>query len=304
MNDFKVTILGNGSAVPTVNQNPSSQIVFYAGRQFLVDCGEGTQMQMIRYKIKRKKLDHIFISHLHGDHYYGLIGLLNTFHLMRRTEPLTIYAPAGLEKIINLQLETSNTKLFYPLHFRFLENYSEEIFKDEQLTVTAFPLLHSIPVWGFLFKEVNKMRRIDKKFVSLFNPTVEEIISIKNGSDYKTPEGKLLKNRELTLPPHPPRSYAYCSDTAYQKATVESVRGVNLLYHESTFDSSDRELAKKTLHSTGADAARVAKEAGVGKLLLGHFSARFTEYDELLDEVKKTFANSLLSREGETYFID
>lgn len=304
MSVFTVTILGNGSAVPTAMQNPSAQLVFYSGQQFLIDCGEGSQMQMIRYKVKRKNLDHIFISHLHGDHYYGLIGLLNTFHLMRRTDSLNIYAPAGLKKIIELQLEASNTQLFYPLQFHCLEDFSAKpLFSDERLTISAFPLLHSIPVWGFLFKEKNKRRQLNKDFVKKHNPSIEEMLAIKKGADYLSEEGELLKHEEITLAPHPTRSYAYCSDTAYQKLTVDWVRGVDLLYHESTFDSSEKELSKTTLHSTASDAAHVAKEAGVGKLLLGHFSARFKELDGLLIEAKEIFPESYLSQEGETYRI-
>jgi ribonuclease Z len=302
MNNFTMTILGNGSAVPTAKQNPSAQLVFYSGKQFLIDCGEGTQIQMIKHKVRRNNLDNIFISHLHGDHYYGLIGLLNTFHLMRRKEPLNIFAPSRLKKIIDLQLEVSNTKLFYPLHFRNLEDFSGKfLLSDAELTIEAFPLLHSVPVWGFLFKEKTKSCRLNKDFVKKYNPSVEEILAIKKGGDYMTQEGLLLSHEEITLPPHPARSFAYCSDTAYQKLTVDWVKGVDLLYHEATFDSSEKGLAKKTLHSTATDAALVAKEAGVSKLLLGHFSARYTELDGLLSEARELFPESYLSREGETY---
>lgn len=305
MSDFTVTVLGNGSAVPTSWHNPSGQVVFYSGKQFLVDCGEATQMQMIRYKVKRKNLDHIFISHLHGDHYYGLIGLLNTFHLMRREKPLTIFAPADLKKVIDLQLKVSNTTLFYPLNFYPLEDYSSEyLYNDGQLTVKAFPLLHSISVWGFLFKENIVSKRIDKSFIKKYHPSVDIIIKIINGEDYTTPSGKVLKQEEITLPPAPPRSFAYCSDTAYQKSTVEAVKGVDLLYHESTFDKSANELALKTLHSTATDAALVAKQAEVKKLLLGHYSARFKDLDDLLAEARGVFPATDLSREGETYRID
>jgi len=305
MSDFKVTVLGNGSAVPTSWHNPSGQVVFYTGKQFLVDCGEGTQMQMIRYKVKRKNLDHIFISHLHGDHYYGLIGLLNTFHLMRREKPLNIFAPADLKKVIDLQLKVSNTTLYYPLNFYPLEDYStENLYNDGRLTVRAFDLLHSIPVWGFLFKEDNKANRIDKSFVKKYKPSVEDILKILNGENYTTPDGIILKQEEITLPPSPPRSFAYCSDTAYQKSTVDAVKGVDLLYHESTFDKSANDLALKTLHSTATDAAHVAKEAEVKKLLLGHYSARFNDLDDLLAEAREVFKGTDLSKEGETYRID
>lgn len=305
MSDFTVTVLGNGSAVPTSRHNPSGQLVFYSGQHFLIDCGEGTQMQMIKFRVKRKNLDHIFISHLHGDHYYGLIGLLNTFHLMRRKEPLNIYAPADLKEIIDLQLKVANTKLFYPLNFHSLEDYSGELlYSDERLTIKAFPLKHSIPVWGFIFQETKKSRRLSKDFIKQFKPSIEQMLAIKDGGDYQTHDGILLKNSEITLAPYPPRSFAYCSDTAYQKATAGWIRGASILYYESTFDSSEKELAQKTLHSTAADAARVAKEAGVTKLLLGHYSARFKELDSLLNQAREVFPESYLSEEGEAYSID
>ena len=301
MDDFKLTILGSGSAVPTSWHNPSSQVVLYRGTQYLVDCGEGTQMQMIRYKVKPKNLDHIFISHLHGDHYYGLIGLINSFHLMRREKPLHVYAPNDLKAILDIQLKVSNTTLYYPLVFHPLDDMDTELYSDDYFSVKAFPLKHSIPVWGFLFQEKERNRRIDKTFVKIHRPSIDEIKEIKGGSGFKTKNGKLLGNAEITLPPFPTRSYAYCSDTAYQASTAENVKGVDLLYHESTFDHSQKELAAKTLHSTAAQAAQVAKEAGARKLLLGHYSARFKELDSLLAEARKVFPESFLSKEGETW---
>ena len=304
MTDFRITILGNGSAVPTSWHNPTSQLVYYCGNQFMIDCGEGAQMQMIKYKTSQKKLDHILISHMHGDHYYGLIGLLNSMHLMRRERQLTIFAPRDLEKILTLQLQCSNTRLYYPLQFCPLEDYAGSVlYEDERISVSAFPLKHSVPVWGYLFKEKEKQLRIDKKFVNQYNPAVEEILQIKQGANFIAPDGKLFKNDTITLPPLPRRSYAFCSDTAYLKSTGEYVNQVDLLYHESTFESDRLDLATKTLHSTAEQAAMVAKEAGAGKLLLGHYSARYFELDGLLEEARKVFPSTELSEEGKTYFI-
>lgn len=261
-------------------------------------------MQMIKYKTSQKKLDHILISHMHGDHYYGLIGLLNSMHLMRRERQLTIFAPRDLEKILTLQLQCSNTRLYYPLQFCPLEDYAGSVlYEDERISVSAFPLKHSVPVWGYLFKEKEKQLRIDKKFVNQYNPAVEEILQIKQGANFIAPDGKLFKNDTITLPPLPRRSYAFCSDTAYLKSTGEYVNQVDLLYHESTFESDRLDLATKTLHSTAEQAAMVAKEAGAGKLLLGHYSARYFELDGLLEEARKVFPSTELSEEGKTYFI-
>ena len=305
MEDFKVSILGCGSAVPTSWHNPSCQIVYHKGRQFMIDCGEGSQMQMIRFGQKYKKLDHIFISHLHGDHYYGLIGLINSFHLMRREKPLKIFCPAELQTIIELQLKVSNTNLFYPLHFHHLVEEKETIvFEDPAIFIKAFPLKHSLPVWGFLVKEKPKLRRINKSFIKDHDLKIEEIKQIKLGGSYTSPDGKLFAHEEITTASYPARSYAYCSDTSYQKSTAKFVDGVDLLYHESTFDNSQEDLAAKTLHSTASQAAQVAKEAHAGTLLLGHYSARFSELDILLEEAKEIFENSQLSEEGKTYVLD
>lgn len=305
MNDFKVTVLGSGSAVPTSWHNPSSQVVEYNGKQFLIDCGEGTQMQMIRFKIRHKNLDHIFISHLHGDHFYGLIGLINSFHLMRREKPLYIYASKNLKSLIDFQLEITNTKLHYQLIFKFLEESNDDpLYEDKFLTIKAFPLLHSIPVWGFLVKEKESRWRISKLFVSENNPTPEEIAIILGGGDYTTTDGNVLKNKDITHPPHKQRSFAYCSDTAFLRSTAEYVTEVDLLYHESTFDNENTALAKQTLHSTAAQAAEVAKQANARKLLIGHYSARHKDLEDLLAEAREIFRESYLSIEGETYIID
>ena len=304
MIDFKVLILGNGSAVPTRWHNPSSQVVFYGKEKFLVDCAEGTQMQMIRYRISGTTIGNIFISHLHGDHFFGLIGLISTNHLAGRQKEMNIYAPAGLEELILHHLEVTNTTLRFPIHFFSHEkNESGLIYEDKNFEVRLVPLKHSIPAWGFLFREKKKRRRIDKAFIQEQNPDVESIQDIKNGEDFVNFDGKLFKNKEITLPPFPPRSYAYCSDTAYDESIVPLIKNVNLLYHEATFDNSMLELAVSVLHSTAEHAATIAKMANAGKLLLGHYSGRFKALHTLEDEARKVFLNSVLSREGEYYVI-
>ncbi|HEY9113239.1 MAG TPA: ribonuclease Z [Bacteroidales bacterium] len=304
MVDFKVLILGNGSAVPTRWHNPTSQIVFYGRSKFLIDCAEGAQMQMIRYKVSGSTIDHIFISHLHGDHFFGLIGLISSSHLAGRQKDLFIYAPDGLEGLINHHLELTNTTLRFPLHFVPHEkNKKGPLYEDKNLTVNLIPLKHSVPSWGFVFKEKKRNRRISKEFVEDKKPSVELIQKIKQGEDFVGKDGEVIRNKEITLPPFPPRSYAYCSDTAYDESIIPFIKNVNLLYHESTFDSSMHELAESVLHSTSEQAATIAKKANAGKLLLGHYSGRFKQLYTLEDEARKVFPNSVLSREGERYDI-
>lgn len=304
MNLFNVTILGNGSAVPTSFQHPTSQIVTYGGKRFMIDCGEGTQMQMIKHQTGHKHINHIFISHLHGDHYFGLIGIINTFHLFGRKKPLHIYAPAALEEIINSQLAVSNTTLRYSLVFHVLEeNEVKPLYEDKNLIISHFPLKHSIPAYGFVFREKTRERKIKKSFVSDYSPSIEQMHAIKTGSDFVLEDGLIIPNDKITDDPAAPRSYAYCSDTAYFKNVIPYISGVNLLYHEATFDNSQMDLAKEKFHSTAAQAALIASEAQVEKLLLGHFSARFRVRDHLLEEAKDVFPNTELSVEGVSYDV-
>lgn len=304
MKEFKVTILGNGSAVPTAWAHPSSQVVQYLGKQYLIDCGEGTQMQMIKYKIKNKNLDHIFISHLHGDHFYGLIGIINSFHLLKRNRPLHIYASKDLKALIDFQLKVTNTRLVYPLIFHFMEENTEQVlFEDKFLTIKAFPLKHSIASWGFKFSEKVSRRRIEKHFINKYKPSVEELLKIIEGGDYTTPDGNTLSHFDITRSPIKTRTFAYCSDTAFLESTSQYIKGADLVYHEATFDNANKELAKLTLHSTAEDAGRVAKNGGVKKLLIGHYSARYKDLDELLKEAKSVFPETFLSEEGMTYLL-
>lgn len=300
MTDFQVTILGNGSAVPTAWQNPTAQMLRYNQHRFLIDCGEGTQMQMIKYQVSYKNLSHIFISHLHGDHYFGLIGLISTLHLYGRENPLHIYGPEQLEQVIQMQLKVSDTKLKFPLLFHSLPE-AGIIYEDKGLEITCFPLNHRIPTWGFLFREKLKERNLRKDFVARYEPGVEQMHRIKQGADFVLPDGTVLRNTDITHDPPAPRSYAYCSDTAYDESLVKYVRKVDLLYHEATFDDDMADKAAEKYHSTARQAAQLAAKAGVGKLLLGHYSARFSVPDHLLQEAREVFPRTVLSRQGETY---
>ena len=302
MTDFRVTILGNGSAVPTAWQNPSAQLLQYNGRRFLIDCGEGTQMQLIRYNVSYRNLDHIFISHLHGDHYFGLIGLISTLHLYGRRKPLHVYGPAMLEKVLQLQLEVSDTQLRFPLHFYALPDEGV-VYEDKSLMVSCFPLDHRIFTRGFLFREKPRERNLRKAFVQKYHPGLEQMHRIKQGNDFVLPDGTVLPNAAITQDPPAPRSYAYCSDTAYNPKLADYVRGADLLYHEATFDDGMKDKATEKFHSTARQAAQVAAEAGVKKLLLGHFSARFSSFDTLLNEAREVFPETFISRQGETYVL-
>lgn len=304
MINFNVVILGNGSAVPTSNANPSSQLISYENKQFLVDCGEGTQMQLLKFKIRYHQLEHIFISHLHGDHFYGLIGMISTFHLFKREKPLHIYAARNLESIINDLLHVSSTTLKYPLLFHPLENQSDGlIYEDESLDVRAFLLKHRMPTWGFRFTEKERLPKINKDFVEEYHPDVEAIKSIKSGKDYMTRSGEVLENERITLAPPKPRSYAYCSDTAFFPEMIPHIIGVDLLYHEASFGNDLMEVAHDKYHSTAAEAAQIAKQCGAAQLLLGHFSARYKDTSVLLNQAKEIFEDTMLSKEGNTYPI-
>ncbi len=302
MTDFKIILLGNGSAVPTRQQHPSAQLLQYGHRRFLIDCGEGTQMQMLKYDVSRKNLSHIFISHLHGDHYFGLVGLISTLHLFGREQPLHVYGPEPLEEIIQMQFTASDTRLKFPLIFHVLKQPGV-IYEDNLLEISCFPLNHRIATWGFVFREKEKERNLRKDFVRRYAPGVEQMHRVKQGDDFVVSNGDVLKNEDITLDPPPARSYAYCSDTAYEPTIIPFIRSVSLLYHEATFDDAMVDIAAAKYHSTARQAAQIAADAGVRKLLLGHFSARFSDVAPLLEEARSVFENTMLSREGETYTV-
>jgi ribonuclease Z len=299
MSQFELTILGCSSATPTSTRNPTAQLVQIAGRFFLVDCGEATQIQLRRYKIKFQRIDHIFISHLHGDHYLGLMGLLSSMHLLGRTKELFLYCPEGLDEIIRVQLKHSATILNYTIHYRFHDNTKQELlFEDEKLTVETILLNHRIPCCGFLFREKKKPRGLRKEVLDELGIPLAAFYGIKNGEDYLAANGELIPNNQLTYPEPISRSYAYCSDTCYDSRVIEQVRGVDVLYHESTFTEEMKKRAQETYHSTSLEAGQVALQAGVKKLFLGHYSARYTDLNPLLEEARSVFPNAHLSHEG------
>lgn len=261
-------------------------------------------MQLLKYRLKLAPINHIFISHLHGDHYYGLMGIVSTFHLYGRIKPLHIYAPKALEALINHHLEVSKTTLNYPLIFNPLEDFEgKDLYSDAVLRIRAFPLKHKLPTWGFRFCELERRPKIKKEFVGDHKPCIEAIRRIKDGADFETKEGELLKNEDITHAAPCPRSYAYCSDTAYHPPLTKYLKEVNLLYHEATFDNSMEEMAKEKFHSTAAQAAQLASDSQAGELLLGHFSARFKDPSILLQQAQAVFKSTYLTKEGNSYSV-
>lgn len=298
MEKFELHILGCGSALPTTRHFPTSQVLNVREKLFMIDCGEGAQMQLRKSKLKFSRLNHIFISHLHGDHCFGLLGLISTFGLLGRTADLHIHAPEGVEKLFQPMLDFFCNHLPYQVFFHeFSTNNPLEIYSDRSLTVTTIPLCHRIPCCGFLFEEKPRSRHIIRDMVDFYQVPVFELNRIKNGADYITPEGELIPNFKLTRAPYPVRKYAYCSDTIYYKNIIEQIRGVDLLFHEATFAQSEANRAKETFHTTAAQAGKIALDAGVGKLIIGHFSARYEEEDVLLKEAAAIFPHTILAKE-------
>ena len=301
---MKLTILGSSSALPTSERYPSAHVLNAHERFFLIDCGEGTQMQLRRARIRFGKINHIFISHLHGDHIFGLYGLLSTFSLMGRESPLHLYAPENYRHILHSHLNDFDIHLSFEIDFVPLSgNDPVKILDDKYITVNSFPLRHRVPAFGFLFREKPAQRNIKKEFIELYNIPHVRIPAIKNGEDYITPEGSVIKNEEITLPPPEPLSYAYCSDTMYFSRLPTFVKGVDLLYHEATFDKELASLAKTTGHSTTIDAARTAKEANVKDLIIGHFSSRYKDIIPLVDEARSLFPRTYPAIDGKMYEV-
>lgn len=302
--NFEITILGSSSATPTSDRHPTSQFLNINEHFFLLDCGEGTQMQLLRYKLKASKINHIFISHLHGDHYFGLIGLLSSQHLQGRVNPLHVYGPAELEEILNIQFKYSQTELKFPLIFHTHSfEVSEQILETDDITVSTIVLSHRIPCTGYLFREKQKKRKIIKEKLQVDEIPLEGIVSLKNGIDYTDARGQVYKVSEYTTPPAAPRSYAYCSDTIFNESIIPLVQGVDMLYHESTFLEELAPRASETFHSTAAQAATIAKKAGVKQLLIGHFSSRYKDLKPFLKEAKAVFPQTSLAEEGRMFTI-
>ena len=301
---FELTILGSNSAIPIHGRHHTAQYLKIQNHYFLIDCGESTQLQLQLYGLKSQRLEAIFISHLHGDHYLGLIGLLSSMHLQGRTKDLRLFGPPQLSDIITTQLRYSQTTFRYPVHFHPLEMESNEvIFENSKLSVTTIPLQHRIPCVGFVFKEKPHLLGIDKNKLPI-KISHQEIANLKKGMDIIDHKGSLkYKAKDLTHPRKKSRSYAYCTDTLYLPELAETIKDVDMLYHEATFLSEKELKASKTYHATAGQAAQLAKDAGVEKLIIGHFSARYKDLQPLQDEARKTFENSYLAIEGKTFSI-
>lgn len=296
---FEILILGSSSASPTSSRHPSAQLLNIAERYFLVDCGEGIQMQLRRYKAKFQSIGHLFITHLHGDHFFGVPGLLSSMHLLGRQKELVIYAPEALRDIVELLLKTGDTRLRFPLVWKFTKPKQKELlFEDEKVEVYSIPLQHRIACTGFLFREKPFPRKIDKFRLTSLNISFADILNLKAGKDVYNNAGQLIKNADATLDPAPSRSYAYCSDTRYFEELASLVKDVDVLYHESTFLESEAARAATTFHSTAKQAATLAKLAGAKKLILGHYSARYRSLEGFENEAKEIFEDVVLAEEG------
>ena len=292
-----LTILGNNSAIPAFGRNPTSQVLQTQDDIFLIDCGEGTQLQLSKYKIRRSRISHIFISHMHGDHYFGLIGLLTSMSLLTRTQELHLHAPPLLKEIIDLQLQAANTTLTYKVHFHPL-NEEGVIANTNKISIECFKVKHRIECWGFLFREIKKPRHIDADRVRSYEIPASFYEQLQKGEDYRTKKGTIIPNEELTTPATKPVSYAYCADTIYDESLVEKIKGVDLLYHEATYLKDQHLRAADRFHSTTAQAAEIAKKSGVKKLLIGHFSSKYEFLDDFLSEAKEIFEETELALEG------
>jgi ribonuclease Z len=299
---FGVTILGNNSAIPAYDRHPTAQVVTLNDQLFLIDCGEGTQMQIARYRIRRSKINHIFISHLHGDHYFGLIGLITSLGLLGREQELHLHAPEGLKAIIDLQLKVAATTLPFPLTFHALEG--EGMLVDTpKFSVESFQTQHRIPCWGFIIREKRKPRKIVKEKTIEHDIPAAFYEKLKDGEDYETKDGRIIRNEWVTIANKPARSFAFCADTKFDETLCDKTKGVTVMYHEATYLKDLTERADARFHSTAEQAATIALRAGVKKLLIGHFSSKYDKLDAFLEEAREVFAETDLAIEGVTYKI-
>ena len=305
MDCFRLHVLGCGSALPTGRHNLSAQVLDVRGKLFLIDCGEGTQLQFRHTRLNYNKITDVFISHLHGDHCFGLIGLISTMSLLGRIAPLRLHAHADLEKVLRPQLDYFCRDLSYEVQFQPLDpTVSEKIYEDRTVQVWTLPLRHRVPCCGFLFREQPRQPHIIKEMIDFHQIPLRDIPAIKAGADFVKPDGSVVPNAYLTRPAKPTVSYAYCSDTAYCESLIPLLQGVDVLYHEATYGEDLHDRCEAYFHSSAAMAATLASRAGVGKLLLGHFSARYADEQVLLDEARAIFPNSFLSAEGLTVDIE
>ena len=302
---FQLTILGTSSALPTSNRYPTAQVLNVSGRFFLIDCGEGTQTQMRKYKIGFSKINHIFISHLHGDHIFGLIGLISTMELLGRVNDLHIFSHQSLQKFLTEQIQflyangISYNIIYHPLNYKA----EELILDDKKVSVYSFPLSHRIPTCGFRFEEKPTLPNLLPEKIKQYNIPIRDRQRIKEGADFVTDHGLNVPHSELTANKNRSRKFAFCSDTGFDESYIDSVRNVDLLYHEATFANDNQKLAIETYHSTGKDAANVAVKAEVGKLIIGHFSARYKDHTVILNEAKAIFPNTEAITEGQTFTL-
>jgi len=300
---FEVTILGSSSATPIFNRHPTSQLLNVHDVFILIDCGESTQMQLLRYGVKPGKIQHIMISHLHGDHYLGLIGLLSSMNLNGRKDEIFLYGPKGLDELLDLHFRLSHSELRYPLHFHETRLEQDIILDAPGFYVETIPISHSITCTGFKVTEKPRSLKLRKQIVQELGISVELLPGIKEGNDYVSPTGEIFANADLTELPAAPRCYAFFSDTCYLPERVPSIQGISTLYHEATFTNEMSERAALTFHSTAEQAALMALAAGVGKLLIGHFSARYRDLNPILEEAVKVFPETQLALEGLTFQI-
>ena len=297
-----VTILGNNSALPAFDRHPTAQVVTLEDQLFLIDCGEGTQVQMNKFKIRRSRINHIFISHMHGDHYFGLIGLITSMGLLGRHQDLNLYGPAQLIDIFNLQLRAADTQLPFKLIFHPL---GEEgiLLKENRFEVSCFRVFHRIECWGFIFRQIRPPRRVNPEKARIAGIPSAFFDRLKWGEDYENRQGSLVLNASVTDPAPKPKSYAYSADTLYNPEIAVKVKGVDLLYHEATYLKDLEERAALRFHCTTIQAAAIAKSAGVGHLLIGHFSSKYDKLDEFLQEAREVFPNTDLALEGVSFLV-
>ena len=299
-----LTILGFNSAIPTINTSPTSQILEMDERLFLIDCGEGTQVQLRKAKARFSKINHIFISHLHGDHCFGLPGLISSLGMMGRTADIEIHAHPDLEKLIAPQIAYSCGDFPFKVNFHpFNPRKCGVIYEDKSVKVTTIPLKHRVPTCGFLFEEQPKSPHLLRSMIDAYEIPIRALAEIKEGADYVTPDDEIVPNNRLTTPADPPKRFAYCSDTAYNEKIIPIIEGVDCLYHESTFLEEDVVRIKKTLHSSAKQAALIAQKAHVGKLIIGHYSARYKTNVPFVTEAKSIFFNTFPGEDGSSFLI-
>lgn len=290
--------------MPTLRHNPSAQVVELREKLMMVDCGEGTQLQLRKLRVRFTKVSHVFISHLHGDHCFGLIGMISTFGLLGRTAKLHVYANERLENMLDYQMQMFCHDLGYEVVFHPIDATQQAvIYEDRSMTVETIPLCHRMPTCGFLFREKPSLPHIRREMIDFYKIPTSQIMNIKNGADWTTDEGELVPNSRLVEPAEAPRSYAYCSDTRYMPELHQTIKGVSTLYHESTYGEDNILMAQKYYHSTARQAATVARDAGVGQLILGHYSSRYEDENILLNEAREVFANSHLAAEMDCFNV-